>query len=71
MVIYQRKRKRNNFKEVFQMARQKSNSVYEVDKKGESLKRKNQPCPRCQGSFLAEHKNRRSCGKCGYSEYKR
>ena len=53
------------------MARQKANSVYEVDKKGESLKRKNQPCPRCQGSFLAEHKNRRSCGKCGYSEYKR
>lgn len=28
-------------------------------------------CPRCgPGVWLAEHKNRRSCGKCGYYEKK-
>ncbi len=26
-------------------------------------------CPRCgEGVFLAIHKNRKTCGKCGYSE---
>ena len=53
------------------MARQKASELYEIDKKGTKLKRKNEFCPRCQGAFLAEHKNRRSCGKCGYVEYKR
>lgn len=28
-------------------------------------------CPKCgRGVRLAEHKNRRSCGKCGYFEKK-
>lgn len=28
-------------------------------------------CPRCgPGVFLAEHKNRQVCGKCGYVEIK-
>ncbi len=28
-------------------------------------------CPRCgPGVFLAEHKNRQVCGKCGYVEMK-
>jgi small subunit ribosomal protein S27Ae len=28
-------------------------------------------CPRCgEGYFLAEHHNRLTCGKCGYSEIK-
>ena len=26
-------------------------------------------CPKCgPGAHLAEHKNRRTCGKCGYTE---
>jgi len=34
--------------------------------------RKRRFCPRCgPGVFLAEHKDRYSCGKCGYTEYKR
>jgi small subunit ribosomal protein S27Ae len=34
-----------------------------------SRERKN--CPKCgMGIFLAEHKNRYSCGKCGYTEFK-
>ncbi|UCH89101.1 MAG: 30S ribosomal protein S27ae [Thermoplasmata archaeon] len=29
-------------------------------------------CPKCgEGIFLAEHKDRHSCGKCGYTEFKK
>lgn len=29
-------------------------------------------CPKCgPGIFLAEHKNRIHCGKCGYGEFKK
>lgn len=38
--------------------------------KGDDLSRKNISCPKCgQGVFLANHGNRKSCGKCGYSEF--
>jgi small subunit ribosomal protein S27Ae len=27
-------------------------------------------CPKCgEGVFLAQHKDRHSCGKCGYTEF--
>jgi ubiquitin-small subunit ribosomal protein S27Ae len=43
--------------------------LYET--KGESLTRTHKSCPKCgSGIFLAEHRDRRSCGKCGYSEAK-
>jgi len=43
--------------------------LYEV--KGDSLGRTHKSCPKCgPGTFLAEHKDRRSCGHCGYSESK-
>ena len=43
--------------------------LYEVS--GETLSRTHKPCPKCgPGIFLAEHGDRRSCGKCGYSESK-
>jgi len=43
--------------------------LYEV--KGETLTRTHKSCPKCgAGVFLAEHDNRRSCGRCGYSESK-
>jgi len=46
------------------------NKFYEVS--GNSIKRKKQTCPRCgQGVFLGDHKNRSSCGKCGYTEFKK
>jgi small subunit ribosomal protein S27Ae len=33
------------------------------------LKRKNKSCPKCsQGTFMAKHKDRHTCGKCGYME---
>ncbi|MGI0129117.1 MAG: 30S ribosomal protein S27ae [Thermoplasmata archaeon] len=43
--------------------------LYDVT--GETLARTHKSCPKCgPGIFLAEHGNRRSCGKCGYSESK-
>jgi small subunit ribosomal protein S27Ae len=44
-----------------------------ADKKGKSIKayKKGKYCPKCgPGVKLAEHTNRRSCGKCGYTEMK-
>ncbi|WP_094226890.1 30S ribosomal protein S27ae [Methanolobus psychrotolerans] len=39
---------------------------------GDSIERTRQSCPRCgEGVFLAEHKDRRSCGKCNYTEFKK
>ncbi|WP_321430817.1 30S ribosomal protein S27ae [uncultured Methanolobus sp.] len=39
---------------------------------GDSIERTHQSCPRCgEGFFLAEHKDRRTCGKCGYTEFKK
>jgi small subunit ribosomal protein S27Ae len=35
------------------------------------LKRIGRICPKCgPGVFMAEHKNRASCGRCGYMEIK-
>ena len=34
------------------------------------IKRKREFCPKCDpGVFLAEHKDRVSCGKCGYTKF--
>ena len=42
-------------------------SVYELS--GDKLKRKNKSCPKCgTGVFMANHKTRWTCGKCGYME---
>jgi small subunit ribosomal protein S27Ae len=44
--------------------------MYEV--KDGKVVRKGQTCPRCgDGVFLASHADRLSCGKCGYTEYKK
>ncbi len=56
------------------MAKKKKTSqkwkLYEVQ--GGKVKRKNKFCPRCgPGVFMAEHKDRWSCGRCGYTEWKR
>lgn len=43
--------------------------AYEVS--GDSLKRKNKSCPKCgAGTFMGNHKDRWSCGKCGFMEKK-
>jgi small subunit ribosomal protein S27Ae len=47
----------------------KKSEYYEI-KEGK-LDRKKPFCPRCgAGVFMAEHKERFNCGKCGYTEWK-
>lgn len=42
-------------------------TLYEV--KGDKLERKTRFCPKCgPGVFLGKHKDRKTCGRCGYSE---
>jgi len=44
-------------------------SFYEI--KGDKIERKNLSCPKCgSGVFMAEHKDRHSCGKCSYTQWK-
>lgn len=44
----------------------KTSSLYDTSN---GLKRKNKFCPKCgAGTFLANHKDRITCGKCGYME---
>ncbi|MFT4326988.1 MAG: 30S ribosomal protein S27ae [Candidatus Woesearchaeota archaeon] len=41
--------------------------LYEVS--GDAATRTNQTCPKCgPGVFLAKHKDRLTCGKCGYTQ---
>jgi small subunit ribosomal protein S27Ae len=43
---------------------------YKVEK--DKVSRLRRECPRCgKGTFLAEHKDRLTCGKCGYTSYKK
>ena len=45
-------------------------ALYQVN--GKSLVRLKKACPKCgPGVFLAEHKDRVSCGNCGYTEFKK
>lgn len=40
------------------------------DTSGGSIKRKRRSCPKCGvGVYMAQHKDRLSCGKCGYTEF--
>lgn len=44
--------------------------LYDVS--GEGFARKRKACPKCgAGVFMAEHKDRATCGKCGFTEWKR
>jgi small subunit ribosomal protein S27Ae len=48
----------------------KPNQVWKLYvKEGEGVKKKNKTCPKCgAGYFMAAHKDRVTCGKCGYME---
>ncbi|MGC8569224.1 MAG: 30S ribosomal protein S27ae [Nitrososphaeria archaeon] len=42
--------------------------LYQVE--GAVLKRINRFCPKCgTGTFMAKHKDRWYCGRCGYTEF--
>ena len=48
----------------------KQHKLYKIE--GEKIASIRKTCPKCgAGVFLAEHKDRVSCGKCGYSEFKK
>ena len=39
---------------------------------GGKLERKNKSCPKCgMGFFMAAHKDRETCGKCGYTNFRK
>ena len=41
---------------------------YKVD--GEKVSKTHKTCTRCgKGVFMSEHKDRRTCGKCGLTEF--
>jgi ubiquitin-small subunit ribosomal protein S27Ae len=45
-----------------------AHKLYTVE--GDSLSRLRRECPRCgKGYFMAQHKNRLTCGHCGYTTY--
>ena len=45
-----------------------ANNLYEIQ--DNKIVRKRRNCPKCgDGTFLGQHKNRESCGKCGYTEF--
>lgn len=48
----------------------KVSKYYSIE--GNKLTRNNRTCPKCGPSvFLADHYDRWSCGKCGYTTFKR
>ena len=50
---------------IFMMKRE----IFKVE--GDKVTRLRRHCPKCgSGVFLADHKDRLSCGTCGYTEYK-
>lgn len=55
------------------MTKDKTVSVYKYYKiEGDKIIRTKRDCPRCgKGVFMAEHKDRLSCGKCGFTEFTR
>ncbi|HII99991.1 MAG: ubiquitin-small subunit ribosomal protein S27Ae [Candidatus Methanomethylophilaceae archaeon] len=43
---------------------------YHMD--GDKLVRAKPVCPKCgPGVFMAQHEDRTSCGRCGYTEFKK
>lgn len=70
-MVVQAKRKENNGVLIKMAA---IHDFYDVvDEKGKKkTRRKRKVCPRCgAGVFLAEHEDRYSCGKCGYTEFRK
>jgi len=48
----------------------KQHKLYKIE--GDNISRLRKSCPKCgSGVFLAEHKDRFSCGKCSYTEFKK
>lgn len=53
------------------MAKKHNVKVYKAYKiEGEKAVKQRKSCPKCgAGVFMAQHKDRTTCGKCGYTEF--
>ena len=66
----EKKKKRRGKRPKTKTRRVKKHTLYEA--KGEKAERKRTPCPKCgAGVFMAEHKDRITCGHCGYTKWKK
>jgi small subunit ribosomal protein S27Ae len=64
-----KQKERKGKKEKKKRAKKLKSSLYEP--KGDAVERKRRNCPKCgPGVMMAEHKDRVTCGKCGYTEFK-
>jgi ubiquitin-small subunit ribosomal protein S27Ae len=46
----------------------KISQIYEIE--DGKINRKKRECPRCgRGVFMAQHSDRSTCGKCGFTEF--
>ena len=56
-----------------QKAKKASTPIYKFfPVKSGAVARLRKECPRCgRGVYLGEHKDRLTCGKCGYTSYKK
>ena len=43
------------------------NEYYDVTDDG--IEETKEKCPRCGDTFLADHGDRKHCGRCGYTEF--
>jgi len=49
-----------------------SHKYQHYEAKGDKVERKQKFCPKCGvGVFMAKHKDRETCGQCGYTEFNR
>ena len=45
--------------------------LYKIGDDGATIQRLRKECPRCgRGYFMAEHKDRHTCGHCGFTNFK-
>ena len=45
------------------------NEYYDVEGDGDEAAPTKDECPRCGDTFLADHGDRKHCGRCGYTEW--
>lgn len=67
-----KKRKESKRKGKRKSAERPTSKKYKLYSEENGELKKRRMCPKCgPGVFLAKHKNRYSCGKCGYTEFNR
>jgi len=57
--------------EMVDKKKNKDSKIYKFYKfENDVVKKVRRECPRCgKGIFMAEHKDRHTCGKCGFTEF--